>query len=244
MARIAVLFSLAASVISGDPPEPCYAQVDGSSPFEEVCYSPLVELPNGFTLRDYSGDNALATLYHLHAPAAFGPYDYALNETTVALLNYFLGPGNAAGAAQFNLLTVPLLLRPPTAADPRWIASMALAPSQFPVGSVPVPVAKGSPYNQTLELLGRAGASVVMAVQHARRATLPGQKQFDALCSTLEKNLAALAIPIWAVDTESQYTPMHARYWGRDFPGPYDYECWMAVVKTTVEVALRDAQPS
>ena len=215
-----------------EPAEPCYATVDGTSPFEEVCYSPLVELTNGFTLRDYSDANALATLYHLHAPASLGTYDYALNETTISLLNYFLGPGNAGGVAQFNLLSVPLLLRPPTAADKRYIASMAFAPSQFPVGSVPVPVKKGSPYNQTLELLGVKGASVVMAVQHARRATLPGQKHFDALCATLETNLAALAIPIWVVDTASQYTPMHARYWGRDFPGPYDFECWMEVVKT------------
>ena len=100
--------------VSSDPAEPCYATVDGTSPFEEVCYSPLVELTNGFTLRDYSDANALATLYHLHAPASLGTYDYALNKTTISLLNYFLGPGNAGGIAQFNLLSVPLLLRPPT----------------------------------------------------------------------------------------------------------------------------------
>lgn len=234
--RVALFFLAgagAAVAAYGDPAEPCYAQVDGSSPFEEVCYSPLVELTNGFTLRDYSGDNALATLYHVHAPASLGSYDFALNETTRVLLDYFLGPGNAGGVAQFTLLTVPLLLRPPTVTDRRWIASMALAPSQFPVGSVPVPVAKGSPFNQTLELLGGTGANVVIAVQHAKTASLPGQKQFDALCATLEANLAALAIPIWAVDTTSPYTPMHARYYGRDFPGPYDFECWMAVVRTS-----------
>lgn len=73
--------------VSSDPAEPCYATVDGTSPFEEVCYSPLVELTNGFTLRDYSDANALATLYHLHAPASLGTYDYALNETTAVSHN-------------------------------------------------------------------------------------------------------------------------------------------------------------
>ena len=223
------LLSLAPLASAG---EPCYGQLDGTRPFETVCYKLLVNLSSGMSLREYANEDAAANLVVFSAASTLQPYNFALNTTTSVLLLYFTGPGNELQQRLEQELTVPLVLRPPSAVHDKWQTIMAIAPSQVPPGSAPVPVNSALvPGEQcTLQLLAGGTDSLIIAVQRAVLAQLPQQADFVKLCAKLQLHLKT-SLPGWRVDPASQFTPSHARYYSQAYEGPsFEIECWMGVV--------------
>ena len=147
-------------------------------------------------------------------------------ETSFYVLEYFIGPGNALNKSLLSSRTVPLTLRPPSAANPAWRGAMALAPSLWPAGKTPPQPAYG------VELLPFGGKRpVLLAVQRASTSQSPQPSDFDALCAGLRAAVAS-QLPAYAVDEASPFTPTHARYFGFEFYGEaFEYECWLGVEK-------------
>jgi hypothetical protein len=227
--RALALLSLAAAALAS---EPCYDQLDGTRPFETVCYKLLANLSNGLSLREYANEDAAANLVVFSAASTLQPYSTALNTTTGIMLLYFTGPGNELQLPLVKELTVPLLLRPPSAAHDQWQTIMAIAPSSVPAGSAPVGVNSAlDPGEQcTLQLLAGGADSLTIAVQRAVLKTPPVQGDFTKLCAKLQLHLKT-SLPGWHVDPQSQFTPSHAHYYGQAYKGPsFVIECWMGVV--------------
>jgi len=202
---------------------PCYGRLNDTYKFEEVCYKQLFNGTDGFSLREYASG---ATLVSYDASDAITVYQEALMETSFYVIEYFIGPGNALNKSLLSSRTVPLALRPPSAANPTWRGTMALAPSLWPAGKTPPKPAYG------VELLPLGGKRpVLLAVQRASTSQSPQPSDFDALCAGLRAAVAS-QLPAYAVDDASPFTPTHARYFGFEFFGQnYDYECWLGVKK-------------
>ena len=209
---------------------PCYGRLNGE-PFEEVCYTLLHNGTGGLQLREYApGVGAAATLVTHSGSSAITVYQEALEQTSFYVIDYYVG-GNAANTSLLSSRTVPLALRPPSAANPGWLAFMALAPSLWPSGKAPPKPL----YDTALEPLGGGGAGepVLLAVQRISSdngSPQPLPDEFDALCDEL-RNGVTTQLPGYKVDDASPFTPTHARYYGENFEGTFEFECWLGVTK-------------
>jgi len=209
---------------------PCFGRLNDTYAFEEVCYKPLKNGTGGLQLREYAaGGGAGATLVVYNATQPISVYQEALELTSFYVIEYFIGPGNALNKSLLASRTVPLALRPPSAANPSWLAFMAIAPSRLPPGAEPPKPTYGT---QLLPLGGRGGKEAqLLAVKRASTSEVPQPADFDALCASLKA-----AVPSefagYEVDEASMYSPTHARFYGFEFYGDnYDYECWLGVKK-------------
>jgi hypothetical protein len=199
---------------------PCYGRLNETIPFEEVCYTVLKNGTDGLSLRKYGASGA-AMLVEYQASSSITVYQEALTLTTFYVIEYFLGPGNVHNDSLLSARTVPLVLRPPTPAHNFWVAHMALTPSRYPPATPPAPYAP-----TTLRPLGE---NTTLAVQRATLAQSPQPSDFDALCAKLSAGIKE-QLPGWSVDTDSPYTPSHARYYSYyNYEGPWTIECWMGV---------------
>ena len=209
---------------------PCFGRLNDTYAFEEVCYKVLKNGTGGLQLREYAaGAGALATLVTYNASQSTSPYQEALMLTSFYVIEYFIGPGNALNKSLLPSRTIPLALRPPSAANPSWLAFMAIAPSQFPPGTVPPKPRYGT---ELAPLGGRGGKeAVLLATKRASTSESPQPSDFDALCASL-KAAVPLQFAGYEVDDASVYSPTHARYYGFEFFGDvYTYECWIGVKK-------------
>lgn len=203
---------------------PCFGRLNETVKFEEVCYVSLFNGTDGLQLREYAGDSASATLVSFNASSSITSYEEALELTTFYVIEYFVGPGNAQNKSLLSSRTVPLSLRPPSAANPAWRATMALAPSHWPAGKAPPKPG----YGIELQPLGGGKQTVLLAVQRASSAQSPQPADFDALCARLRTAVGA-QLPKYAIDDDSPFSPTHARYYGFEYYGTFEYECWLGV---------------
>jgi hypothetical protein len=199
-------------------------------PFEEVCFKALFNGSASLQLREYAaGAGAAATLVAYNASASITTYQEALEMTSYYVIEYFVGSTNAENKSLLSSRTVPLALRPPSAANPNWLGFMALAPSRWPPGAAP-PAGR---YGVELEPRGgrRGKEAVLVAARRAATNESPQPDDFDALCKQLTAAVAA-QLPAYRVDEASVYTPTHARFYGFEYIGDlYEYECWVGVKK-------------
>jgi len=226
MLRLLALALLASSAYSA----PCFGRLNETYAFEEVCYDVLFNGTGGLELREYAaGAGSAATLVTYNASSAITTYQEALEMASFYVIEYFVGPGNALNTSLLSSRTVPLALRPPSALNPSWRASMALAPSLWPAGSRPPAPAYGV---ELAPLGGRGGRQAVrLASMRAETNESPQPADFDVLCAALRAAVAA-QLPRYAVDEASPFTPTHARYFGFEFYGDkYEYECWVGVAR-------------
>jgi hypothetical protein len=216
--RPLALFSVAAAAAASR----CTDTFNDGQLFETVCYTLLVNASGGLSLRLYSGANADAMLVTTNASSSITTYQEALELTAFSILTYF--SENKLDASR----TVPLTLRPPTAAHDEWLAWMALAPSRWPPGSKPPP---GGNVEVTIEPLGGGKGNVTLAALRVASEQSPQPSDFDALCAKL-KLAVGKQLPGWSVDNASPFSPTHARYYGQMYTGsPWVIECWVGVVK-------------
>ena len=75
-----------------------------------------------------------------------------------------------------------------------------------------------------------AGGPLLLAVQRASSDVSPQPADFDALCAKLKAGVKA-QLPGYELDAASPLTPTHARYFGFEWLGPFDFECWSGVKK-------------
>lgn len=223
-----IVFAVLGLLASAAAAAPCFGRLNETFPFEEVCYETIVNGTDGLELREYAaGAGAAATLVTFNASSAITTYQEALELTSFYVIDYFIGPGNALNKSLLSSRTVPLSLRPPSAANPSWRAAMALAPSHWPAGKTPPKPG----YGIELLPLGSGGGkqAVRLAVQRASSSQSPQPADFDALCARLRAAVAA-QLPAYAVDDASPFSPTHARYFGFEYFGDlYEFECWMGV---------------
>ena len=216
MLRVIAALALARGCAAVAAPSPCYDALDGAR-FETPCFRTLVNTSRGaLTVRDFAGADAATRLVTYAAPSSITTYQEALMLTTFYLINYFTNHSLLASR------TVPVTLRPPSPAHDEWVAQMALAPSKWPPGSEPP-----APLPPTaLAPRGR----VTLAALRATAQQPPQPADFDALCAQLRAAVAAELLA-WRVDEASPITPTHARYFGEEWDGPWEIECWVGVVR-------------
>ena len=217
-----------ALIVAAAAAAPCFGRLNDTVAFEEVCFEVLFNGSDGLQLREYAaGAGAAATIVSYNASNAITVYQEALMETSYYVIEYFIGNTNALNKSLLSSRTVPLTLRPPSAANPTWRATMALAPSRWPAGAAPPAPLYGV---ELAPLGGRGGKQALqLAVQRASSNGAPQPEDFDALCARLRAAVAA-QLPTWAVNDASAFTPTHARYYGFEFYGDtYEFECWMGV---------------
>ena len=204
---------------------PCFGRLNETYVFGEVCYVSLFNGTGGLSLREYAvGAGAAATLVSFNASDSITTYQEALELTSYYVIEYFVGNGNAQNKSLLSSRTVPLALRPPSAAHPTWRATMALAPSHWPAGKAPP---KPS-YGIELQPVGGKQA-VLLAVQRAATAQSPQPADFDAVCASLRAAVKK-QLPKYAVDDASPFSPTHARYFGFEYDGGlFEHECWLGV---------------
>lgn len=221
-----LLLSLFSAACSGAP---CFGRLNATFQFEEVCYKVLQNGTNSLQLREFAADaGAAATLVTYNASDAITTYQEALELTSYYVIEYFIGNTNAKNVSLLSSRTVPFALRPPSAANPSWLAFMALAPSKWPASKVPPKPTYGV---ELTPLGGEKEEPVLLAVQHASSNFSPQPTDFDALCAKVKAEVAK-QFPGYKIDEESLYSPTHARFYGYEFIGsPYEYECWYGVTK-------------
>ena len=225
----AALLSLAVSG-GASAAAPCFGRLNDTFPFEEACFKVLYNGTDALQLREYAaGAGAAATLVTYNASNAITVYQEALEMTGFYVIDFFVGNANALNKSLLSARTVPLALRPPSAANPGWLGFMAAAPSMFPPGkALPKPL-----YGIELAPLGGRGGTeaVLLAVQRASTSESPQPSDFDDLCANLRAGVTK-QLPGYRVNEASVYTPTHARYFGFEFYGDsYEYECWVGVKK-------------
>ncbi len=141
------------------------------------------------------------------------------------VLGFFTGLTNAANRSLLQARTVPLVLRTNTGASPGWVGIMVAAPSLYPTpAGLPAPT-----YGVKLEAVLGSGALRIASLRQQFQAS-PQPEDFEAVCQRLSANLAQLGI---RVDAASTLTPSHAYYFSEEWTGPWDFECWMAVLPPT-----------
>jgi hypothetical protein len=213
--------------------EPCHMPY---TPFtraiESPCFSVAATLPGGVAVRVYDAavDNG-ATLVSANVSAAEQPWQNGLEIAANYMFDYFTGMGNAKGANLTAYLTAPLMFRPArgtSPASPPWFVDMVLQPSAWGPKSRPPGPARG------FVQLEQPWARLQVAVLHRSFKGPPGEAQFEA-CDAALRGVVADPSSGYAVDTASPHTPTYAFYFPRDDeppfpPGPYDIECWVAVV--------------
>ena len=225
MALLPLAVSVGASAAA-----PCFGRLNETFPFEEVCYKVLINGTGALQLREYAaGAGAAATLVTFNASNTITVYQEALEMTAFYVIDYFIGASNALNKSLLSARTVPLALRPPSAANPGWLGFMAAAPSKFPPGAaLPKPL-----YGLELAPLGAGGGeeAVLIAAKRAVLYETPQPSDFDALCASLKAGVAK-QLPGYRVDEASVYTPTHARFFGFEFfGGTFEIECWVGVKK-------------
>ena len=199
----------------------CTATVDGSTQVETLCYS-IVAQHDGAALQVRSYDVTAATAVSYPIAADVTVYQEAQNFAGYYVLGYFTGYTNARNESLLPARTAPLTLRVPSAAFPGWVGSMVVAPSLHPTrAGLPEPT-----YVVELSAV-QADGSVRLASLLVQFQQAPQPADFNATCAQLATRLQQLKI---RVDEASAITPTHAYYFTRESFGPYDFECWMAVL--------------
>ena len=224
-----VAFAAAATAAAAPAAPPCFGILNSTFAFEEACYTVLHSGTGGLSLREYPAAAASGgvTLVAYNASASITVYQEALEMTGYYVIEYFVGPVNARNESLLSSRTVPLLLRPPTPEHDSWLGFMALAPSKWPAGRKP-PAAL---YDAELLPLGMGGAGpLLLAVQRTTSNFSPQPSDFDALCAKLAAGIKK-QLPGYEADPASPFSPTHARYFGFEWVGPFDMECWMGVKK-------------
>ena len=218
----------AASAAAAPAAAPCFGLLNSTFRFEEACYTVLHNGTGGLSLREYPAAAASGgvTLVAYNASAAITVYQEALEMTGFYVIEYFVGPVNARNESLLSSRTVPLALRPPTPEHDSWLGFMALAPSKWPAGRKP-PAALDDAELLPLGMGGAAGP-LLLAVQRATSDSPPQPSDFDALCAKLAAGIKK-QLPGYEADPASPFSPTHARYFGFEWVGPFDMECWMGV---------------
>jgi hypothetical protein len=219
----APLLALLLALHLGSPAaEKCTALLDGSVPVETLCYS-VIESHGALQLRHYNVSSATAVTYDVAAGVTI--YQEAQTEAAFYVLGYFTGECNAANKSLAPAArTVPLVLRTNTGESPGWVGSMIVAPSLYPT-PLRLPVPK---YGVKLEPVAGSGPGALrLASLRTQFQQSPQPSDFEAVCAQLTARLAKLGIK---VDAASGLTPSHAYYFSREWTGPWDFECWVAVL--------------
>lgn len=225
-----VLLSLLSLFTATKAVAPCSGRFNSTFAFEEVCFKVLQNGTDSLKLREYAvGVGAGATLVTYTASDSITVYQEALELASYSVIEYFIGNFNSKNVSLLSSRTVPLALRPPSPANPSWLAFMALAPSHGPPGKLPPKPVYGV---ELTPLGGKDGKeAVLLAVQRASTSQSPQPADFEALCAKAKAGVAN-QFPGYSVDETSPYSPTHTRYYGFEFIGDkYDYECWYGVKK-------------
>lgn len=216
--------SAATLVTSTSAPDaaPCYGPFNHTYKLETPCFKVLAS-SGDLSVREFVGGKHV-TLVEKALPSSITIYQEAVTIGTYDVIGYLMGYYNTRNESLLSSRTVPLVVRPPAPQHADWVVHMALAPSLWPAARARVPPTPGN--NITLAPLGAAA----VAVQYKLFELSPQPADLDALCKTLDANLAALGG--WALDADSQVTHSYAFYSGYMFyDGPWDVECWAGVVK-------------